>query len=34
MSDHIEAFFDNPQWAKHIKDPKLKQIKRRTSSNI
>ena len=33
-SDCIKAFLDVPQQPKHIKDPQLKQIKRRTSSNI
>ena len=33
VSDRIEAFLDDPQWPEHIKDPPLKQIKRRTSSN-
>ena len=31
MSDHIKAFLGDSQWPKHIKDPQLKQIKRRTS---
>ena len=34
VSDHIKAFLDDPQWPEHIKDPQLKQIKSRTSSNI
>ena len=34
MSDHIKVFIDNPQRPEHTKDPQLKQIKRRTSSNI
>ena len=34
MSDHIKAIFDDPQWTEHIKDPSLKQFKRRTSLNI
>ena len=34
VSDHIKAFLDDPQWPKHMKDPQLKQIKRRMSSNI
>ena len=34
MSDRIKAFLDDPQWPKHITDPKLKQSKRQTSSNI
>jgi hypothetical protein len=31
VSDHIKAILDDPQWPKYIKDPHLKQIKRRTS---
>ena len=34
VSDRIHAFLDDPQWPEHIKDPQLKQIKKRTSSNI
>ena len=34
VSDRIKTFIDDPQWPKHIKDPQLKQIKRRTSSNM
>ena len=34
VSDHIKAFFDDPQWPEHIRDPQLKQIKRPTSSSI
>jgi hypothetical protein len=34
VSDHMKAFLDDPQWPKNIKDPCLKQIKRRISSNI
>ena len=34
VSDCIKAFFDDPQWPKHIKDPLLKKIKRQTSLNI
>ena len=34
VSDHIKAFLDDSQWPEHIKDPQLKQIMRRTSSNI
>ena len=34
VSDHIKAFLDDLQWYEHIKDPQLKQIKRRTFSNI
>ena len=34
VSDHIKVFLDNPQWPEHIKDPQLKKIKRRISSNI
>ena len=34
MSDRIKAFLDDLQWPEHIKDPQLKQIKRRTSLNI
>ena len=34
VSDRIKAFLDDPQWPKHIKDPQLKQIKKRTSLNI
>ena len=34
VSDRIKAFFDDPQWPEHIKDPQQKQIKRQTSSNI
>ena len=34
VSDHIKAFLDETQWPEHIKDPYLKQIKRRTSSNM
>ena len=32
--DRIKASLDDPQWPEHIKDPKLKQIKRLTYSNI
>ena len=28
VSDHTHAFLDDPRWPKHIKDPRLKQIKR------
>jgi hypothetical protein len=34
VSDRIKTFLDDPQWPEHIKDPQLRQIKRRTSSNI
>ena len=34
VSDRIKTFLDDPQWPEHIKDPQLKQIKRRTSLNI
>lgn len=34
MSDCRKVFLDDPQWLKHIKDPHLKQIRRRTSLNI
>ena len=34
VSDHRKAFFDDPQWFEHIKDPQLKQIRRQASSNI
>ena len=33
VSDCIKTFLDDSQWPKHIKDPQLKQIKRRTSSD-
>ena len=33
VSDRIKAFLDDPQWPEHIKDPQLKQFKRRTSLN-
>ena len=29
MSDHIHAFLDDPKGPEHIKDPRLKQFKRR-----
>ena len=32
--DCRKAFLDDPQWPEHINDPQLKQIKRRTSSNM
>ena len=31
-SDRIKVFLDDPMWPEHIKDPRLKQIKRRISS--
>ena len=34
VSDRVNVFLDDPQWPEHIKDPLLKQIKRRTSLNI
>ena len=34
VSDRIKAFLDDPQWPEHIEDFQMKQIKRRTSSNI
>ena len=34
VSVGIKMFLDDLQWPEHIKDPQLKQIKRRTSSNI
>ena len=34
MSDRIKAFLDDSQWPEHIKEPQVKQIKRRTSLNI
>ena len=34
VSDYIKTFLDDPQWSEHMKDPLLKQSKRRTSSNI
>ena len=34
MTDCMKAFLDDPQWPEHMKDPQLKQIERRTSSNI
>ena len=34
VSDCMKVFLDDPQWPKHITDPQLKQIKRRTSSNL
>ena len=32
VSDRIKAFLEDPQWPEHIKDPQLKQMKRRSSS--
>ena len=32
VSDCMKAFLGDPQCHEHIKDPQLKQIKRRTSS--
>ena len=32
VSDRIKAFIDDPQWPEHIKNPQLKQMKRRSSS--
>ena len=32
MSDRIKGFLDDPYWHEYINDPRLKQIKRRTSS--
>ena len=29
VSHRIKAILDDPQWLEHIKDPQLKQIKRR-----
>ena len=34
MSDRIKAFLDDPHSPEHIKNPPLKQINKRTSSNI
>ena len=34
VSDCIKAFFGDLQWLEHIQNPQLKQIKRRTSSNV
>ena len=34
VSDCMKSLLDDPQWLKHIKDPKLKRIKMRTSLNI
>ena len=34
MSDSIKGLLEDPQWPKHIKDPKLKQIKRQIFSNV
>ena len=34
VSDRIKTFLDDPRWPEHIKDPRLKQIKSRTSLNI
>ena len=33
VSDCMKAFLDDLRQSEHIKDPQLKQIKRRTSSN-
>ena len=33
-SDRMNAFLDDPKWPEHIIDPQLKQIKKKTSSDI
>ena len=34
VSDRIKASLDDPQWPDYIRNPQVKKIKRRTSSNI